>query len=95
MKKINESYYVMNTLSVGSALFEINKILDLKNLEIKNHEDINKKRQSVEISLFEKEDLFERIKKSRDINLLKKLVSENNEQKKKIDEVIKHLRERA
>ena len=93
MKKINKSYYVMNTLNVAMALFEINKILDLVNLEIKNHEDVNQERQSVEISLFEKEDLFERIKKSRDINLLKKLFSENEEQRKKINEVIKYLKE--
>jgi|TARA_X000001388_G_scaffold24495_1_gene17035 hypothetical protein len=92
MKKINESYYVMDTLSVHSALNDVNKIISLQNLVIKPHSEINQKRQSVEISLHEKENFFDHIKKNKDINLLKKLINKNQEENKKLSELVSFLK---
>ena len=82
MKKINKGYYVISTNRGWNIINEINKILDEVNLEIKIESNINDASISKEISLYQKEDIFNYIKKTEDTFKLKQLVSENNAQNK-------------
>ena len=94
MKKINKGYYVISTNRGWNIINEINKILDEVNLEIKIESNINDASISKEISLYQKEDIFNYIKKTEDTFKLKQLVSENNAQNKKITDTINYLQQK-
>ena len=94
MKKINEGYYVISTNRGWNIINEINKILHEVNLEIKIESNIDDASISKEISLYQKEDIFNYIKKTEDTFKLKQLVSENNAQNKKITDTINYLQQK-
>ena len=62
--------------------------------EIKIESNINDASISKEISLYQKEDIFNYIKKTEDTFKLKQLVSENNAQNKKITDTINYLQQK-